>query len=240
MPRGRAAALRGIFGEMLDDVLTVARRSVDPAAAGRRLPPGATPPAPRPSPRAPRPEPLRQPSQPVSTNDHPYVRPTHSTPEVDAVPGDVPVAPPPRVTHNPDGLPEPPPRALDTFQGDVRHEVWPAGEARYRVVGDGSYAGGPFWTRDAPASEHVLRSDSAVLNEWNGNHGVVAYRPSQDIDSWVGEAAPQPGSGSTPANPYHLPGGGEQIWIDRGAIPADDLVDGAPGWTIEPSAWTGA
>ena len=91
---------------------------------------------------------------------------------------------------------------------------------------------------DVRAETRVLRSDSAVLDEWNGNHGVVACTPSQDIQSWVGEAGPQPGTGAaSSAQPYHLPGGGEQVWIDRPTIPPADLQPGTGRWQIRPTDW---
>jgi hypothetical protein len=65
------------------------------------------------------------------------------------------------------------------------------GKTHYRDVGHGSFPNGSFWTEAPPASEGELRSSLAVLNRWNGNHGVVSFTPSRPVLAWEGEVAPQ-------------------------------------------------
>ncbi|WP_022911058.1 hypothetical protein [Aestuariimicrobium kwangyangense] len=219
-------------------------------AARFDVPAGTTPPggrrthdpdAPNPAPHPPfgDPEPLgTRPDQPLSATDHPYLQPNGTTPETQALPGaPQPTAVTPADVPVPDGWPPLDQSALNTFDGAPTPETWPAGETRYRVVGDGQYPSGSFWTREPPASDDVLRGDLAVLNEWNGNHGVVAYTPSQDLNVWVGPAGAQPTTGYDPLNPTHLPGGGEQIYVQRGGFPSGDLDD--PGrWHVQSTPWS--
>ncbi|GAB3697315.1 hypothetical protein [Mariniluteicoccus flavus] len=223
-----------------------AGRAAPDSPDGPSGPPPSSPNGPRSSdtPEGPRPagppfgdpEPVANPSTPASSADHPYLRPGDTTPETQAAPGL-----PERIGADapdqvPEGWPELDERALQTFGETPRPETWPAGETRYRVVGDGQRPDGEFWTRTPPANDDYLRSDMAVLNEWNGNHGVVAYSPTQDIPVWVGPAGPQIGTGSTPDNPFHLPGGGEQIFVPRGTIP-DAGAGGADRWLIQQTPW---
>lgn len=200
-----------------------------------------TPDTPRTAPHPPfgEPEPLgTAPDQRLSSTDHPYLQPNGTTPETQGLPG----APQstsvtPSDVDVPDGWPPLNQNTLDTFDGAPTPETWPAGETRYRVVGDGQYPAGGFWTADPPGSNDVLRSDLAVLNEWNGNHGVVSYTPSQDIPVWTGPAGPQRTTGYDPANPTHLPGGGTQIYVDRTTFPPGDLTD-PDRWRVQQTPWS--
>ena len=106
---------------------------------------------------------------------------------------------------------------MATFDGPVRPYDLEPGVTYYRSVGYGpsSYPNGSFWT-ETPPTEGQLRSDIAVLNGWNGDHGVVAFTPNQKISvGWEGEVAPQPATGG---GDFYLPGGGRQIWVPPGYL----------------------
>lgn len=185
------------------------------------------------------PEPLgTSPGERLSATDHPYLQPRGTTPETQALPGPPQPSPvTPKQIDTPEGWVPLTQDDLDTFAGAPRPDIWRAGETRYRVVGDGQYPAGEFWTREPPMSDDVLRGDLAVLNEWNGNHGVVSHTPSQDLNVWVGPAGPQPTTGFDPANPTHLPGGMEQTYVHRGGFVPEDLQD-PNRWRIQSTPWS--
>ncbi|GAB3622113.1 hypothetical protein GCM10027418_01950 [Mariniluteicoccus endophyticus] len=218
--------------------------------AGGSVPPGGTPPVDTPdSPDAPKgptpashppfgdPERIADPGSPVNSGDHPYLKPTSDVPETQGIPGkpDGPIgAKGPSET--PKGWQPLTKKDLKTFGETPRPEIWPKGETRYRVVGDNQWPGGQFWTKEPPLSNDYLRSDLAVLNEWNGDHGLVSYSPTEDLHVWVGPAGPQMATGSGPGNLVHLPGGGEQVFVPLGTIPKSDL--GNPDrWWIQSNPW---
>ncbi len=182
------------------------------------------------------------PSAPAARSEYPYLNDSTSVREPQAVDGRLPDYTP---AHIRPGDPAPPRAMMDTFQGEVRYEPVRPGETIYRDLGAEQRAAGGFWTDTPTASDDVLRSDLAVLNDWNGAGGQVAYTPSSEIPAWRGEARPQLGTGSTDAAPYHLPGGGEQIGIRAGRdgsdFPPTDLTPGADGtyprWQIGPNGW---
>ena len=116
---------------------------------------------------------------------------------------------------------------MRTFQGDVTPTYLEPGKTYYRWVGDGSAPNGAFWSPTPPrGGTGELRSDLAVKNEWNGDHGIVAFTPSHRIPVYSGPAAPQWGTGSTD---HYLPGGGTQIWAEP-----YKLGPGDGEWSIAP------
>ena len=171
---------------------------------------------------------------PVTKGDHPFLEPSSTAPEMGAKPGDLPVSKPTQVDVPP-GWPDPT-SELANFDGPPTADVWPAGETRYRVVGDGSRPAGPYWTTEPPISDDVLRNDLAVKNSWNGNHGVVAYTPTEDIPVWTGTVGPQPTSSPHPGGPHHLPGGGQQTYVDDRRFPTGDVKNGDL-WVIQSTPW---
>lgn len=186
-----------------------------------------------------------EPTAPAGRNDYPYLNDSPgAVRETGAVDGPVPDYPEPYVRA---GDPPPPAGMMETFQGEVRYEPVQPGETIYRDLGAGQRPAGGYWGSTPTGSEQVLRSDLAVRNDWNGAGGQVAYTPSSEVPAWRGEAAPQPGAGSTPSGPgsYHLPGGGEQIGIrvgrDGNDFPPADMRPDAngvyPPWQIGPNGW---
>lgn len=113
---------------------------------------------------------------------------------------------------------------LLTFTGDVVPVLIEPGELCYRVVGEGSYPNGSFWTPDRPRDEDSMRRDYALLNSWNGDHGLIALRIVRPIAAWRGMAGPQRSSDRR----GHLPGGAVQLWVPAGA-----LGPSHGDWTIE-------
>ncbi len=174
-------------------------------------------------------EPLSNPTEPLSAADHPYLQPsTPNSPEYredEALPGEV-----PETTSWTEG--DPGSRApldegaLSTFSGPVRPFTMQPGTTYYRSVGDGAYPTGGFWSETPPVNESQLRSDYAVLNNWNGDHGIVTFTPEHPVQGWEGEVAPQPATGG---GGFYLPGGGRQVFIPRGNLTGDG------NWTIAPA-----
>lgn len=170
---------------------------------------------------------LPDPGASLSVVDHPYLRPpAPSQLEGEAVPGVLPRTAP-RIVGDASGHPELPEGQLRTFQGDVTPTYFEPGTTYYRWVGDGSAPNGAFWSPTPPrGGTGELRSDLAVKNEWNGDHGIVAFTPSRRIPVYSGPAAPQWGTGS---RDHYLPGGGTQIWTEPYQLGPDDGE-----WSIAP------
>lgn len=178
---------------------------------------------------------LPNPTGRLSSSDYPYLRPAQPVRETEAVPGAAPnkvswVAP---GTYP--GRTVPPAGIQRTFAGEIQPYTLRKGVTYYRSVGDGQYPTGGFWSETPPVDEASLRRDYAVLNDWNGDHGVVSFTPDRDVPvAWEGEVGPQGASvtghsGDQDPN-HHLPGGARQIWIPRGGI------DHEPGeWWIAPA-----
>ncbi|SOD73060.1 hypothetical protein SAMN05892883_2360 [Jatrophihabitans sp. GAS493] len=169
---------------------------------------------------------LPNPGRPLSAEEYPYLQPPSSDLEAEAVAG----SRPPSARHlvsDPGDRPVPTREDLTSFNGPVAPTTVQPGETIYRVVGDGTWPTGGFWSRTPPASESELRSDYAVLNEWNGDHGVVAYTPTEPIRVWEGEVAAQYASGGDDS--HYLPGGAQQIWIPRGSVSGEN-----GHWVIAP------
>jgi hypothetical protein len=162
----------------------------------------------------------------LSSADYPYLQHESGALESEAVPGALPRTTS-RVVGDTSAHPPLPDRALSTFQGDVTPSYLEPGQTYYRWVGDGSYPNGSFWSPTPPrGGTGELRSDLAVKNEWNGDHGIVVFTPSQRVPVYSGPAAPQWGTGSTD---HYLPGGGTQIWTEPGKLGPDD-----GDWSIAP------
>lgn len=170
-------------------------------------------------------EPLPDPSTPVTAGDHPYLRPISHDRENEALPGDVPRRPGYVEGTPADGV-YPDDYSVQTFSGPVRPYVMEPGRTYYRSAGDGQYPNGSFWS-EYPPTEPELRRDFAVLNEWNGDHGVIAFTPNRPVHAWGGDVAPQPATGG---GDYYLPGGATQLWIPRGSLGAGDGE-----WQIAPA-----
>jgi hypothetical protein len=171
---------------------------------------------------------LADPGRRLSRHDFGFLRPPSSAREhlaqrgpvppvrqrvVDFAPGQDPAAWPPI----PDAV-------LLTFSGDVTPVELAAGQRLYRVVGDGSYPNGSFWTLTRPRDEHRMRRDLALLNDWNGDHGLVVLDLTRPVTAWRGVVGPQRSSDRR----GHLPGGGEQLWLPAGVL---GPLDGR--WTLE-------
>lgn len=170
-------------------------------------------------------EPLTTPTTKLSAADHPYLQPNSFDRETEARPG----AARPGTGHPVDAPPghvELPPDVWSTFDGPVQPYVLQPGTTYYRAVGDGQYPNGSFWSQH-PATESQLRSDFAVLNKWNGDHGVVAFTPDRPVQAWIGTVAPQPATGDLGS---HLPGGGTQIWLPPATLGPQD-----GSWQIAPA-----
>jgi len=170
-------------------------------------------------------EPLPDPTVPLSATDHPYLQPSSLDREVEALPGAAHVgtgkpvdAPPGHVA-----LPR---SEWRNFDGPIQPYVLQPGTTYYRAVGDTQYPNGAYWTQ-RPVTEAELRSDFAVLNKWNGDHGVVAFTPNRPVQGWIGTVAPMPATGDLGS---HLPGGGTQIWLPSATLGPQD---GA--WQIAPA-----
>ena len=169
---------------------------------------------------------LPNPTGRLSAGDHPYLQPNSADLEHEALPGALPHSAR-RIVGDTSGHPELPESQLRTFQGDVTPTYFEPGKTYYRWVGDGSYPNGSFWSPTPPRGGTAeLRSDLAVKNEWNGDHGIVAFTPSHRIPTYSGAAAPQNGTQSVD---HYLPGGGIQIWTEPGKLGPDDGE-----WSIAP------
>ena len=112
----------------------------------------------------------------------------------------------------------------DTFQGRVEPFDMEPGKTYYRVVGDGSRPDGEFWTDRRPRTAADVRGDLAIREQWNGDHGVIAYTPPERVQGWAGTVAPTRATGR---DDMHLPGGGRQMWI-----PPDTLSRESGHWRI--------
>lgn len=182
------------------------------------------------------PQPLLNPGERISAEDYPFLQTANTQTEPCALPGKA-----PKQITKPVDVPEgwsDPTKELPNFRGEPKPEKWPAGETRYRVVGNDQYPNGGYWTTRPPGSDRELRADLAVRNDWNGNHGLVSYTPSEDIPVWTGRAAPQNATfpEGVEATQY-LPGGGQQIWLDYKQIPEADLKN--PNlWRIQSTPWS--
>lgn len=170
---------------------------------------------------------LPDPTRRLHQSDHPYLQPSSKELESEAIPGAKPRTDA-QVVGDTSNHPELPDAALGTFSGDVTPEYMTPDKTYYRWVGDSSYPNGAFWSEHPPTGgTSELRSDYAVLNEWNGDHGVVAFRPSHPVPVYRGEVAPQYATGSTD---HYLPGGATQLWMPPGA-----LSDKDGPWVIAPT-----
>ncbi len=170
---------------------------------------------------------LPNPRDKLSNEQYPYLQGTTSDLEEEAVRGDIP-ATPAVVADRLATHPELPAEEIPKFQGPIEPTWMEPGQTYYRAAGDGTRPNSTYWTPVPPNGEPGLRRDLAVLNEWNGDHGLVTFTPNERIPVWSGEVAPQPASGIGKGTHY-LPGGGQQIWIPFGSI---DEKDGH--WTIAP------
>jgi len=170
-------------------------------------------------------EPLADPTTKLSAADHPYLQPSSLDREVEALPG----APHPgtgKPVDAPPGHVELPREEWRTFDGPIQPYVLQPGTTYYRAVGDTQYPNGSYWTQH-PVTETELRSDFAVLNKWNGDHGVVAFTPNHPVQGWIGTVAPMPATGDLGS---HLAGGGTQIWLQPKVLGPEDGT-----WQIAPA-----
>ncbi|HAA22557.1 MAG TPA: hypothetical protein DCP28_28745, partial [Cytophagales bacterium] len=100
-------------------------------------------------------------------------------------------------------------------------ELIPAGTELYRVFGgSNSYPTGGYWTKVKPQNLEEVIGGTAVQPAWNDYSQLATYTvPQGGMYVWVGDAAPQPiaGPGNTfyniYLNNYHLPGGGQQVFM---------------------------
>jgi hypothetical protein len=99
---------------------------------------------------------------------------------------------------------------LKKFEGPVAPCTMSKEKTYYRVVGADNVPLSDYWTEKPPDKE-TYRAQLAIQHNWNGNHGIVEFRPAGDIDGWRGATAAVDASDGK----GHLPGGGEQIWVDK-------------------------
>jgi len=102
-----------------------------------------------------------------------------------------------------------PEEAEQTFDGSVTPFKMEKDKTYYRIVGKESVPLGDFWIEKIPSSEEEWRRDYAVKRDWNGNHGVVEFTPTDDIYGWRGPTGSQRAS----SGDGYMPGGSEQIWV---------------------------
>ena len=103
----------------------------------------------------------------------------------------------------------------DTFARVEAVEL-PPGTRIYRVIEDGRYPDGSFWSYDLPSSRADWRNRYAVKDNWSQNGYYVEYVVSegQPLRVWSGPAAEQ----KARVDGWTLPGGGEQVWMPRGYV----------------------
>src|SRR4051794_28201261 len=156
---------------------------------------------------------LTDPGRRLSRRSFPFLRPPFSARERLAEQGPVPPVRQRRVGfapgQDPAAWPPIPDSILLTFSGDVTPVELVAGQRLYRMVGDGTYPNGSFWTLTRPPDEHRMRRDLALLNDWNGDHGLVVLDLARPVTAWRGATGPQRSSDRR----GYLPGGGEQLWV---------------------------
>ena len=121
-----------------------------------------------------------------------------------------------RIPANPDNRPVPEADLL-CFSGDVQPYDLEIGNAYYRVVGDGTNVYGSWWVDYVPPNLNYVRSQLAIRNIWNGDHGLVTFIPEEVVKGWIGITARQ--REIVDGINVFLPGGGYQIWIPEGHHP---------------------
>jgi hypothetical protein len=86
----------------------------------------------------------------------------------------------------------------------------------YRIIDDSANPAGSYWSERLPASRAEWRGDYAVKPEWNTNGKYVEYTvpDGPGLNVWRGPTAAQDLTGSG----FHLPGGGQQIYMPRGTV----------------------
>jgi len=171
---------------------------------------------------------LDNPGHRLTRIEYPFLREPSKETERLARPGSMPPTRSAQLGFAPDQdpslWPALPARILLAFTGDVCPVLLESGRQYYRVVGDGQYANGSFWTSERPTDEDKFRRDYALPNAWNGDHGLVALEIVRPIPAWCGHTGPQRCSDRS----GYLPGGSQQLWVPAGSL---QLADGR--WTLE-------
>jgi uncharacterized protein YukE len=159
---------------------------------------------------------IGNPGSPLSASEYPYLEPPYEE-SYGATSGMAPASDPVTVSDAPPGWPELPAKQAATFQGPVEPTAAEGGVTYYRVVGDGSYPGGSFWSTTPPTD--MSRSDLAIHGDWNSMTGVVEFTPAagESIPAWHGATAPQPVT-MPDGTPGYYPGGADQIWVPQNAF----------------------
>jgi uncharacterized protein YukE len=156
---------------------------------------------------------ISNPGSPLDAKDYPYLEPPYDE-SYGATPGKVPGKAPVTVADAPPGWPTLPPGDQGTFQGPVDPTAAVGGVTYYRVVGEGSYPGGSYWSTTPPSD--MSRDSLAVKGNWNSMTGVVEFTPAsgESIPAWHGATAPQ-GVDLPDGSPGYYPGGADQIWVPQ-------------------------
>lgn len=232
---GFAAKLRGVVPQLLDLAVKLSSgRAGGAADEGAAANGGAkTTPAPKAPPVVVAPVASTAPmAEPTPTRDWEYaakqsgrIEPgaIQTTPELEAAMDQSATRTAPKA---PDGWPEMPDKAAQTFGADPVPKKYPPGTKLYRVIGDDGSGSGSFWSPDPPpSSEATWRGGSAVKDEWNGDGGFVQHTVGPEgLKAWSGPIAPQEAA----VDGNVLPGGSEQIWVHRGTLAPDAPASSTP------------
>lgn len=131
----------------------------------------------------------------------------------------------PDVALKKDGWPDLPAEHAANFTSAEPVTLKP-GTKIYRIIDDEANPAGSYWSEKLPASRAEWRGDYAVKPGWNTNGKYVEYTvpDGPGLNVWRGATAAQDLEGSA----FHLPGGGQQIYMPRGTV-----TPGAP----KPTGW---
>jgi hypothetical protein len=124
------------------------------------------------------------------------------------------------------GWPQLSPEKLATFKNVPEPIELAPGTKIYRFIDSESNPRGAFWTLDPPPRlESTWRSDSAVLNDWNGDGAYVEHVVGPEgLKGWSGPARAQLSSDGVSA----LPGGGEQFYVPPNTVPTTSAPKPTP------------
>ncbi len=127
--------------------------------------------------------------------------------------------------------------AIEAFSGAVKAVALKGPKTIYRVLrpkgledGTNSMAS-PWWTETLPPNGKVWREEYAVLDDFNKNSYYIEYTipTGHEMKAWKGKASEQFSRDSG----QHLPGGGEQLYVDLSAE-VRQIVESLP---LKPTGW---
>ncbi|RMG54540.1 MAG: hypothetical protein D6717_09415, partial [Gammaproteobacteria bacterium] len=100
----------------------------------------------------------------------------------------------------------------------------------YRVVDEAAYDDGGWWAFELPKNKTEWRRNYAVKDSWNDNGYYVEYEvPEGGLKVWKGPAAGQRYE-SVDGSDFYLPGGKDQIYLDRTSLDASKLQPKLTNW----------